>query len=208
MTVHLGPDHPCAIYQFWKEWLKADNPAAVLQLDGRHPVKYYNATAANRYRYGLNHGYRASEVSWEVRNLFLDQIHEVNISLGERQGRPMKQNYLDFPTLASTAPQCPDHFSTFIGAFDESDKLLGYISANFCGQLAAASQIIGHGDHLKNGVMLVLWAEFIRVCQDRMIDKIVYSRWSDGTPGLRYWKHSVGMVPRILKQMEHCSTQP
>lgn len=199
MTVYLGP-HDCAIYFFWHEWLKSDIPVATLRLDGRPPVKYFNATAANRYRFGLKAGYFASELSWADRNEYLEDIHAINTSLGERQGRPMKESYLEFPKASSVDQPCRVHYPTFIGCFKDK-KLIAYISTNFCGQMAAASQILGHGDHLENGCMLVLWAEFIRSCQERKIDAVVYSRWTDGTDGLKYWKHSVGMKPEILKEL-------
>lgn len=201
MRVHLGPDHGCTIYEFWREWLKSEIPAAILELDGREPMKYFNATAANRYRHGLRTGYCATSISWSDRDEFLQDIFEINTSLPDRQGKPMKSNYLEQPKpMLEPAAVCVDHHSSFIGCFKD-DKLVGYISANFCGELAAASQIIGHGDHLKNGVMLVLWAEFVRACQCRAIRIIVYSRWSDGKEGLKYWKHSVGMKPEVLKQV-------
>lgn len=200
MKVHLGPDHGCAIYDFWKEWLQSSNQAAVLELDGRDPVKYYNATAANRYRFALRSGYTAVVLSWLERDEFLADIYDINTSMERRQGRPMKENYLDRPGSTSSVVQsCEDHYTKFIACFKDS-KVIAYISANFCGDLAAASQILGHGGHLKNGCMLVLWAEFVRLCQQKISRVIVYSRWSDGTDGLRYWKHSVGMKPVILKQ--------
>lgn len=198
MTADLQGPCSCSVYQFWSEWLRStDRPAAVLQLDGRDPVKYFNATAANRYRYATKHGYSAYEISWTQRNEFLDDIHAVNTSLSIRQGVPMRQSYLDPPAQSSDSKQCPHHYATFIAAFKDN-SLVGYISTNFCGHLAAASQIIGHGDHLKNGLMLVLWHEFVKKCQDRNCQTVVYSRWKDGTDGLRYWKHSVGMSPSPL----------
>lgn len=199
MRVDLKP-HPCSIYNFWSKWLQSNNQAAVLELDGRDPYKYFNATAANRYRFGLKNGYCASELSWGDRNLLLQEIHEVNTSLLVRQGREMKQNYKDFPLPVTLDLQCSDHYATFIGCFHRG-RLVAYITTNFCGDLAAASQILGHGEHLKNGCMLVLWAEFIRICHERRIRVIVYSRWSDGTDGLKYWKRSVGMKPVILKEI-------
>lgn len=198
MKVHLVPD-ACAVYSFWSEWLKSNNHAAVLELDGRAPVKYFNATAANRYRFGLKSGYAAVQISWEERDEFLEDIYQINTSLEIRQGRPMKENYTQYPSRVSQGKFCNNHHATFIGCF-HNNVLVAYISTNFCGELAAASQIIGHKDHLKNGCMIVLWAEFIRVCQERMIKIIVYSRWSDGSDGLRYWKHSVGMTPQIVKE--------
>lgn len=200
MKVSLGPSDACPIYQFWSEWLKSDSPTSVLPLIGMEPVKYFNATAANRYRFGLKSNYLAYPISWEERNNYLDDIYEINTSLSERQGRPMRENYVERPSVSRETLICSDHHAKFIGCFKDG-KLIAYISANFCGDLAASSQIIGHGEHLKNGCMLVLWGEFIRLCQEKIIRIIVYSRWSDGTDGLRYWKHSVGMVPRIVKEM-------
>jgi hypothetical protein len=189
----------CSIYKFWSGYFQNASPSAVLQLDGRQPVKYFNSTAANRYRYGLKSGYHAHEITWDERNAFLADIHQVNTSLQKRQGRAMKDHYLAYPQASKDSEQCPAHYNSFVACFLDTN-LVGYISTNFCGEIAAASQILGHGDHLKNGVMLVLWAEFVRLCQSRGISAIIYSRWSDGTDGLKYWKHSVGMKQITVKE--------
>ncbi len=192
MNVYLQPDE-CDIYKFWSKWLESDIPVAILD-------RKMNATASNRLRYAIRNGYTAREISWLERNQFLNDIHAINTSIDVRQGARMRDNYLKYPERSNEADKkCPNHYATFIGCFKDG-KMVAYIATNFCGRLAAASQILGHGDHLKNGCMLVVWREFVRLCDERGIKSVVYSRWKDGTDGLKYWKHSVGMTAAILKE--------
>ena len=112
----------------------------------------------------------------------------------------MKENYSRFPLgFTTNTNECAEHYTRFIGCFYQG-KCVAYISAHFCGKLAAASQILGHAEYLKNGIMLSVWMEFVAQCFAKGVEKIVYSRWKDGTNGLKYWKHSVGMKSEVLKE--------
>lgn len=205
MTVNLTPHTGCRIYNDWHEYLSEDEPSAVLDLSGfacmeEYLAKALNATARNRYNYSYKNGYTSRIITWEERTAFLDDLHAINTSARERQGKPMSDGYLKYPAVYSTPkPECPAHYARFIGCFKDG-KLVAYITAHFCGKLAAASQILGHYEHLKNGIMLSVWMEFVGHCFNRGIEKIVYSRWKDGNDGLKYWKHSVGMKSKILKE--------
>lgn len=202
---HLGKCE--ALYQDWRAYLKSDEPSAVLDLTPfkEWPQDYYlkglNATARNRYRFSCKAGYTSRLLTWEERDAYLDDIYRINTSADVRQGRPMSDSYKSCVRSFTTAQnECAVHNTRFIGCFDKNGICVAYVSAHFCGKLAAASQILGHAKHLKNGIMLNVWMEFIGECFTRGIEKVVYSRWKDGTDGLKYWKHSVGMKPEILKE--------
>lgn len=209
-TVHLHPHPGCATYNFWSNYLKTKTPSAVLQLNTKDsPLKTFNPTARNRHNYAIKHGYTARELTWTERNQHLQDIFAINTSKEHRQQRQMKEAYRQYPTPITGTDPCPQHYGTFIGLFAPAtlstgeglgEVLVAYITTNFCGNLAASSQILGHGQYLKDGIMLLLWAKFVAICQQRGITHIVYSRWADGHDGLRYWKHSVGMKPIVLNE--------
>jgi len=203
MTIDLIEHKECREYRSWASLLQ--NPAgwAVIDLSRFAGFQHYldagmNSTAGNRYRYSVKNGYQSRAITWAERNTRLTEIHEINTSLDVRQGREMAAHYKEFPKEITGLKTCENHYSEFITCHDPDAKAVAYITANFCGEMAASSQILGHADHLKNGAMLNVWAEFIRLCFERKIKAVVYSKWSDGVDGLRYWKHSVGMKPTKL----------
>ena len=204
-AVDLVPHGNCATYRFWSAYLQSDEPCAVLDLAAFTGAEDYfskalNATARNRYRYSVNAGYVSKRITWHQRNAHLPDIFEINTSAPMRQGKPMSETYQRQPVpVAENSNSCCEHSADFYACF-KNEKMVAYISMNYSGNLCAASQILGHAQHLKNEVMLNLWVAFVNDCMARGFTHIVYSRWKDGTDGLKYWKHSVGMVPVILKE--------
>lgn len=182
----------------WYNLLKdSDTEWAVATLYSPLPyeITHFNATARNRFRQSTKRGYTSRPVSWSERNTLLSDIHEINISATIRQGREMGQSYKDYPKAFTIKEEkCPYHRDFFIGCFF-GDKLVGYITMNKRGNMAAASQILGHADHLKNSIMFSLWHAFVTYCIYHNIQTIVYSKWSDGTDGLRVFKRALGLRP-------------
>lgn len=202
IAINLHPHEQCREYRAWHEYLSDPKPSAVIEL----PITYgpierqWSSTARNRLRYSQKMHYSSREITWTERTNYLDDIHAINISKSIRQGKPIAESYLAYPKYITGRKTCDEHYSTFIGCFKDG-KLYAYIATNFCGDLVAASQIMGHGDFLNDGIMLNLWHEFVKVCIERKIKLIIYSRWDDGFDGLRFWKKSVGMKPETLKEI-------
>ncbi len=213
LEINLKPDQ-CREYKSWAEYLKDSKDSSVLDLTKfSGPEDYlkrgFNSTARNRLRHSLRNDYFSRLIPWKERTEYLQDIHEINVSRPERQSKPMDAHYLEFPKIITGEAICPNHWGSFVGCLGilpgslyEEMKLYAYITTNFVGEMAAASQILGHGDYLKDGIMLNVWFEFVRLCMERGIKYIVYSRWNDGHDGLRYWKQSVGMEPMILREKQ------
>jgi len=204
MTADIIRHLDCREWRSWSQLLKDPAGWAILDLTRVTGLQHYigtcmNSTAGNRYRYSLKHGYTSRALTWAERNERLDQLHAVNTSSDIRQGRPMAEHYRNYPAVITGNRTCDKHYSEFIGVFNASDTLVGYITANFFGEMAASSQILGHAEHLKAGIMLNLWTHFVQICLERGIKGIIYSRWSDGHDSLRYWKHSVGLRPMKIQ---------
>ena len=91
------------------------------------------------------------------------------------------------------------------GEIITNKQLIGYVSLERNGELLLYSRIIGHGDHLKNGIMYLLNQEIIRWIIDGEsqvtdgIKYIMYAGWNDGTAGLKMWKKRTLFKPYYLQ---------
>ncbi len=145
-------------------------------------------TARKRADRAKRLGYEFSEID---RSLHNDEIHEINTSKQERQGRPMSDGYLkrhnhgrlpDYP--------CDRHRVETYGIL-EADVLRAYLTLYRLGDLALISMILGHGDHLRNDIMYLLF-EGLVASQASRGGVFYYNRHDSGLPGLRYYKERVG----------------
>ena len=114
-------------------------------------------------------------------------------------------------------PQCSLHYpSIMMGVFTEKDghrqgeitthrQLVGYISLFRVGNIMLYSQILGHGDHLKKGIMYLLHLEIMMSLLHPVaehydgIDYLMYAAWKSGTEGLQYWKKLCLFEPMRLE---------
>ena len=199
------------LVMFWEKWLNSSLPIALIDLTSYKDAEDYfkkgfNSTAQNRTRYAERKGYTCRIMDLKERNTRLDELHAINTSKDVRQGNPMRQNYIDYPQpIVEPKESCDLHFRKWYGAFAPNGTWIGYIVGVFAGELAAAGQILGNGNCAKDDFMYLLWKFFVEdVISENIqlkciirndVKYIIYSRWGDGGEGLRYWKHSVGMVP-------------
>ena len=156
---------------------------------------------------------------------FISDIIEIHHSKEERQGRKMDSHYLinldemgGYPKIyfKPNVPKCNYHWHTIFGVFLKingykqgeiitNKQLIGYVSLERNGELLLYSRIIGHGDHLKNGIMYLLNQEIIRWIIDGKsqvtdgIKYIMYAGWNDGTAGLKMWKKRTLFKPYYLQ---------
>ena len=191
------------LVMFWEKWLNSSLPIALIDLTSYKDAEDYfkkgfNSTAQNRTRYAERKGYTCRVMKLEERNERLDELHAINTSKDVRQGNPMRQNYIDYPQIAIEPNEsCDLHFRKWYGAFSPDNTWIGYIVGVFTGELAAAGQILGHSDYAKDDCMYGLFKFFVLdiISNHIQVKYIIYSRWNDGTEGLRYCKHSVGFSP-------------
>ena len=137
-------------------------------------------------------GYRFAEID---RSRYADDILDINLSLPERQGRPMSAGYHD-PSVSSLPEYaCGFHNIRCYGVFDfdppYDKKLLAYLTLYRVRDLAMVSMILGHGDHLKNDIMYQLFAGVVED-QAGLGGSFYYNRHDSGTDGLRFYKERVG----------------
>ena len=127
---------------------------AVLPLEGIDGWREKHPTARKRAARAFDRGYEFVAV---VRHERADEIHRINLSAPERQGRPMSAGYLQ-PVSTSPLPDypCDLHGVHCYGVEDADGTLAAYLWVYRAGDLALVSQILGHADHLQSEVMYLL----------------------------------------------------
>ena len=146
-------------------------------------------TARKRADRATRLGYHFAEIRREE---YDEHIYFINTSLDSRQGRPMsagymeRQHFLPLPTYP-----CERHCIRTYGVISARGQLVAYLWLYRSGHMALVSQILGHGDHLQNDVMYLL---FQGVVESQSLNGgfFVYNLHSSGTDGLRYFKSKLG----------------
>lgn len=145
-------------------------------------------TARKRADRSARLGYRFDRVD---NSQHTDAIHEINTSKQERQGRPMSSGYLEkrahgrLPDYA-----CDRHYLRTYGVLRD-DVLRAYLTLYRLGDLALVSMILGHGEHLRNDVMYLLFQGVVEDQASRG-GVLFYNRHDSGTDGLRFYKERLG----------------
>jgi hypothetical protein len=156
-----------------------------------------SGTFARRIRQAMRAGYEVRVVEPSEHEA---EILAINRSIPERQGRRMDASYWDrVPSTGKMAPvECPRHHARFYGVFTGSGRMVAYASIQRCGEFVVVSQILGHGEHMDDGIMYLLMQ---RVFNDAYQDGpglVYYNVWDSGTDGLRFFKARLGLEPRDL----------
>lgn len=160
-----------------------------------------------RVKNGLRDARKAARLGYTVRTFewaeYLEDICAIHHSRDVRCGGKMRGHYRnDLDEMRANLPAalapCSVHWRLNFGVFAPGDTLVGYINLTRVGDLAAYMQIMGHGDHLDNGVMFLLhfrlmeWALTPALWMDGA-KAIFYTAFS-GPPGLDTWKRKAGFV--------------
>jgi len=158
----------------------------------------------------------------------VEDLVDINHSKKIRQGRKMTKSYQkdirDYGGLPKTiqpmeTPECPVHFSQWIGVFKPIDgykqgtllvkkKLVGYINLIRLGEIILYGSILGHGNYLKDGIMYLLnhktieWILSLEHPNNQEIKYIMYAGWFDGTEGLKKWKKRTLFRPNYLRILD------
>jgi len=171
-----------------------DWPASILHLDDIDAYLAAHRTARKRAQHARILGYTFREFA---RELHVDEIHAINVSMPERQGRPMSAGYLERPSFSPLPDYpCVRHAIRTYGVFAPGGALVAYIVLYVCGDVAMVSQILGHADHMKNDAMYLLVAGTLRDTLERSGPVTVfYNRHDGGQDGLRYFKERLGLGP-------------
>jgi hypothetical protein len=120
-----------------------------------------------------------------------DELLAIHASLPERQGRPIDPEYLDPEAVHDHGPDI-EHVGVFLDG-----AVVAYSRLDYLGEIAGMGRIMGHGDHLENGVMFLLTAEIVgHVKATRPGARYLFYDMFFGAPdGLRAFKTNLGFRP-------------
>ena len=175
-------------------------PPSVEEWREGHRTARKRADRCGRLGYRFAYGFGRHE--------YVDDIFRINTSLPERQGKPMSEAYGRRP---SSSPDpiypCQRHGVHPYGVLDSRGHLRSYLWIYRSGELALVSSILGHGAHLRDDVMYLLWQGML----DHEIPLggyVVYNRADSGTDGLRYYKEKVGRPGAHARRLETLMLDP
>jgi hypothetical protein len=164
---------------------------AVLPLEEVEDVESY----LTGLRYATRRVRRASRLGYTVAVYDPDEhrseILAVNRSLPERQGRPIESWYLD----ADAAYEAGPHVD-YLGVFKDG-AVTGYCELQNAGEIASVNRIMGHGDHLRAGIMFLLGAGIVEHLKAARPETryLVYDMFFGASDGLREFKSHLGFRP-------------
>jgi hypothetical protein len=168
---------------------------ALLPLDDITDVEDYLSTRRTARR-GVR---RASKLGYSARAFHADdrraELLDVHSSLPERQGRPIDAEYLDPDARWETGPHIE-----YLGVFRD-DVLVAYGKVEYAGDIAAIARVMGHGDHLRNGVMFLLTAEIVGHVRSvrPQTHYLLYDMFFGAGAGLREFKTHLGFRPHYVR---------
>jgi len=127
----------------------------------------------------------------------LDDIFEIRTSSPCRQGKPIPDYFKEYPLIPiSTEGLCERHNEEFFGVFLEK-KLVAYCTLRCFGEIAQINHILGHKDHVQNGIMYLLMNGIVRWLSTNKpwLRAINYLYASDIHAGLGQFKYNLGFRP-------------
>ena len=168
---------------------------ALLPLDDLADAETYLATrryARRRVRRAERLGYTTGLFEPNERR---DELLEIHRSIPQRQGRPIDAEYLDPDAVYETAPHV-EHMGVFI-----DDRLVAYSALHYAGDIVAMMRVMGHGDHLDNGVMFLLGAGIVEHVKAGHPETryVFYDTFFGAGEGLRSFKQHLGFRPHYVR---------
>lgn len=194
-----GQNVPATIYHAQPAMLRIpDSPAT------------YLAQIGDKSRNMIRKAQRAGYVHRDVDpNDYLDDILAIRTSDPLRQGKEIPDYFKVRPTSAYDQPfnsSCAYHGDAFFGVFKE-DRLVAYATIFFYGELGQVNHILGHKDHLNEGVMNLLVSSMVAsiIAHRPWVRAINYLyREHDVQTGIGLFKKSMGFHPEnvVVTQSE------
>lgn len=161
----------------------ADPDEYMANMKGRNSAGSYARKARSR-------GYSVVEID---RNVFVEDIHEINTSLDQRQGRPMADAYRQKQTHFS-----PEKNYKYFGVLNSAGKLTAYSDIGFFGNFVAFDRLLGLRNN--DGAMHLMVTEIIcRMIESHVYGYLMYDTFFGASPGLRTFKTMLGFEPYRAK---------
>lgn len=193
-------------------WVVRDHThgVALCHLDGglQDYPSQVEASARRNARKAQRKGYRFDLLDY---NAELEQVRVVAGSKAVRQGA-MPEGYDRLQPHNNPASRSPLHDYRYFGVFRE-ERLAAYGEVMIAGELAMVTHVLGHGDHMRDGVVpLTLLGMAERIAADHPQTRFLgYGTFFGAGPGLRRFKKKHGFIPHRVRwqwagSLAHSST--
>lgn len=159
-------------------------PEAYMEnVKGRNSAAYHAKRARSR-------GYTVVEID---KNDFVEDIHEINTSLDQRQGRPMPEAYRQKQTQFIVEKNYK-----YFGVLNPTGKLTAYSDVGLFGNFVAFDRLLGLRNN--DGAMHLMVTEIIcRMIASHAYGYLMYDTFFGASPGLRTFKTMLGFEPYRAK---------
>lgn len=157
-------------------------------INGKNSAAYYSRKAKKR-------GYIFAEIN---QNSYVDDIHEINISAPERQGRIMSSSYLEKQICFKQ-----EENYRYFGVLNKSNKLVSYMNIGNYGDFYIINRLLGHKDFLNDGIMYLMIVEAIQIMFEGYVKGegrfVMYDTFFGANEGLKLFKTKLGFKPYRVK---------
>jgi hypothetical protein len=169
--------------------------AALLPLDEFDDIDGYLGAlryARRRVRRARRLGYTFGAFDPDEQRSELLAIHT---SLPERQGQAIGAAYLDPAAVYDKGPHI-EYFGVF-----RDGILVAYIQLRYAGEIVGLNRVMGHGDHLDDGIMFLLMAGVVEHVKAMRPDVhyVFYDMFFGASEGLRAFKTHLGFRPHYVR---------
>lgn len=170
-----------------------DINAYIDSINGKNSAAYYARKAERR-------GYVIKEID---RNQYADDIFELRTSKPERQGRPIPERFRQKKSVFNNLIPNYHHW----GVIDGHGKLAACSWVASYNEVSIISMLMGHADHLNNGVMYQLVVHIIKHAAEMKksgspVKYIMYDSFFGATSGMIMFKQKLGFKPYRVKWMK------
>ena len=185
-------------------------------------LKQRSSRTLSKIRAAARKGYRARQF---MLTSHVEDMHAIRTSMAFRAAGPvfdrwfLKPGHIAEPAtekLHVASPCCPMHWTIWWGLFapepghrqnevETGERLVAYVKVMRIGDVVHYTEIMGHKDHLADGVMALLHHEIMRwlieapepAARDAKV--LLYGAAEHGGEGLLTWKKRAGFVPGRLR---------
>lgn len=176
--------------------------------------KIHKGSGVRQRKKAMKCGFFCAPFHYEV---WLSDIEDINTSKEARQGRQMTSSYQRQAhelgqqgnvIAASSVTRVDECYRQMFGVFKHepnryqadvmvNQRLCGYISLIRYKDLALYSQILGHGDYLRDGIMYLLHS-YVSGRVWNSVKYIMYGAHTSGTDGLKMLKKRMRFEPYCM----------
>jgi GNAT superfamily N-acetyltransferase len=157
-------------------------------VNGKNSAAYYARKAKSR-------GYTIREID---RNDYVDDLIAIHDSKDLRQGKPLAPEFFKRKQYSVM----PNY--RYWGVLDTAGRLVAYAWVAYYNEVALVSGLMGHADHLNNGIMYYLMLHIIEHAaalkkQGHPLNYIMYDTFFGASSGMIMFKQKLAFQPYRVK---------